>query len=195
MSIFQFRITMAAIDPSANPQHTGTANGEVPVRATLKMIYDPSGPGEADDDSEGSEDEDNYLKALLEGRESDDEEEDEEDETSSDDEEKNGGPSDPSKTKKARKEAAMKELIDALAEQNESDDEMDVDNSAGSNGIVTKSMPDKGKAKALPDDSEEEDSEEDSGDSLNGMEELVICTLDPEKVSSLCKSTQCDSRS
>ncbi|KAK4695424.1 FK506-binding nuclear protein, partial [Lecanoromycetidae sp. Uapishka_2] len=173
-----FRITMAAIDPTAKPEHTGTANGDTPVRATLKMVYDPSGPGEGDDDSEGSDDEENYLNALLEGRESDDEEDEE---TSSDDEETNGGPSDPSKTKKARKEAAMKELIDALAEQNESDDVMDVDTSAGANGTKTKSKPDKGKARALIGDSEDEDSEEDSDDSLDGMEELVVCTLDPEK--------------
>jgi FK506-binding nuclear protein len=171
---------MAAIDPSAKPEHTGTADGDAPVRATLKMIYDPSGPGDEEEDSEGSDDEDAYLKALLEGRDSEDEEDD--DESSSDDEEKNGGPSDPSKTKRARKEAAMKELMDALAEQNESDDEMDVDVSAGANGITTKSKADKGKAKALPGDSKEEDSEEDSDDSLDGMEELVVCTLDPEKV-------------
>lgn len=184
----QFRITMAAIDPSAKPEHTGTANGDTPVRATLKMVYDPSGPGEEEDDEEGSHDEDNYLKALLEGRESEDEDEEDDEESSSDDEERNGGPSDPSRTKKARKEAAMKELMDALAEQNESDDEMDVDISAGSNGIKMKSKPDKGKAKALPGDAEEEDGEEESADdSLDGMEELVVCTLDPEKVSLSCK--------
>lgn len=171
---------MAAIDPTAVPEHTGTVGGDTPARATLKVIYDPSGPG--DEDSDDSDEEDEYLKALLEGGGSDDDEDD--DETSSDDEEKNGGPSDPSKTKKARKEAAVQQMMQALAEQDsgDSEDEMDVDTSAVINGLVSKAK--KGKGKATAEDSEEDESisEDDTEGSLDGMEELVVCTLDPEKV-------------
>ena len=176
---FQFRITMAAIDPSATPEHTGTVNGDAPARATLKVVYDPSGP--AEDDSEDSDEKDDYLRKLLASADGDSEDEDDEDdeESSSDDEEANGGPSDPSKTKKARKEAAVQEMMKALAEQNDSDDEMDVDGLPGANGISKK--VDKGKGKATDEDLEDDASEVDSED-VDGLEELVLCTLDPEKV-------------
>lgn len=172
---------MAAIDPSAKPEHTGTANGDAPPRATLKLIYDPHGPGDEDASEEDSEDEEEYLKALLEGRESDDEESDEDEESSSDDE-KNGGPSDPSKTKKARQEAAMQEMMKALADSNDgSEDDVDMDSSPKANGLI-KSKSNKGKGKALVDESEDDESEDDSEDDLDGMDEQVVCTLDPEKV-------------
>lgn len=108
---------MAAIDPTAEPEHTGTANGETPPRATLKLIYDRSSQIDDEDDSEGSSDEQDYLKALMEGQDSDGEDEDEdEDESSSDDEDVNGGPSDPARSRKARKQAAAEQLMKALAE-------------------------------------------------------------------------------
>ena len=175
---------MAAIDPSAEPEHTGTANGNAPARATLKVVYDPNGTGE-EDDSEESEDEQEYLQKLLAGGDSEEDEDDEdedESESSSDDEEKNGGPSDPSKTKKARKEAAVQEMMKALAEQNDSDDEMDEDNLPGVNGFAKRPKVDKGKGKATDEDLEEDDSKDGSEESLDGMEEVVLCTLDPEKV-------------
>ena len=178
---------MAAIDPSAEPEHTGIVNGNAPARATLKVVYDPNGPSE-EDGSEESEDEEEYLKKLLAGGDSeddDDEDEDEnddDDESSSDDEEKNGGPSDPSKTKKARKEAAAQELLKALGEQSDSEDEMDVDNIPGLNGFAKKLKDKKGKGKATDEDLEEDDSEDDSEEAQDGLEEVVLCTLDPEKV-------------
>ena len=175
---------MAAIDPSAEPEHTGTANGNVPARATLKVVYDPNGTGE-EDDSEESEDEQEYLQKLLAGDDSEEDEDDEDEdeyESSSDDEEKNGGPSDPSKTKKARKEAAVQEMMKALAEQNDSDDETDEDNLPGVNGFAKRPKVDKGKGKATDEDLEEDDSKDGSEESLDGMEEVVLCTLDPEKV-------------
>ncbi|KAL2044978.1 hypothetical protein N7G274_002753 [Stereocaulon virgatum] len=175
-----FRITMAAIDPSAEPEHTGTANGNGPARATLKVVYDPNGSGE-EDESENSEDQEEYLQKLLAGGDSDDEDDEDEDESSSDDEEKNGGPSDPSKTKKARKEAALQEMMKALAEQNDSDDEMEEDNSPRTNGVTKKAKVDKGKGKATDEDMEKDDSEDGSEESLDDMEEVVLCTLDPEK--------------
>lgn len=178
-----FRITMAAIDPSATPEHTGTVNDDTKPRATLKLVYDAN-PGQDSDSDEGSDEEEEYLKALLAGRESEDEDEDEEDESSNDDEEKNGGPSDPSKTKKARKEAAMLQMMKAIAEApNDSEDEMDVDGSPQVNGLSKKSKANKGKGKAVAEDSEEDESlgEDDTEDSMDGMEEVVVCTLDPEK--------------
>ena len=172
---------MAAIDPSAAPEHTGTVNGDTRPRATLKLVYDTN-PGQDSDSDEGSDDEEEYLKALLAGRESEDEDED--DESSSDDEEKNGGPSDPSKTKKARKEAAMLQMMKAIAEgQGDSEDEMNLDESHQVNGLSKKSTANKGKGKAVAGDLEDESiGEDDTEDSMDGMEEVVVCTLDPEKV-------------
>lgn len=173
---------MAAIDPSAAPEHTGTVNGDIKSRATLKLIYDTNLGQNSDSDED---EEDQYLNNLLAGRESGDEDEDEDDESSSDDEERNGGPSDPSKTKKARKEAAMQQMMKALAEaQNDSEDEMDMSGSPRMNGMSKKGKVDKGKGKAVADDAEGESlGENDSEDSMDGMEEVVVCTLDPEKVS------------
>ena len=174
---------MAAIDPSAAPEHSGTVNGDTKPRATLKLVYDAN-PGHDSDSDEGSDEEEEYLKALLAGRESEDEDEDEDDESSSDDEEKNGGPSDPSKSKKARKEAAMLAMMKAIAEgQDASEDEMDVDGSPKVNGLSKKSEANKGKGKAVAQDLEDESlGENDTEDSMDGMEEVVVCTLDPEKV-------------
>ena len=165
---------MAAIDPSATPEHTGTANGDTLARATLKIIYEHIDLNPSEGSDEGSDD-DNYLKALLQDRDSEDEED--EDESSSDEEEKNGGPSDPSKTKKARKQAAMEQMMKALAENDS--DEIDLDSTSRTNGTLSKAK--KGKAKAS--DKDEEGSDEDDEEGLDGMEELVLCTLDPTKVS------------
>ena len=174
---------MAAIDPSATPEHTGTLDSETRPRATLKLVYDTN-PGEDSDSDEESDEEDEQLRALLAGRESEDENED--DESSSDDEEKNGGPSDPSKTKKARKEAAMLQMMKALAEaQDDSEIEMNVDELPQINGASKTLKANKGKGKAVAGDSEDESlGENDTEDSMDGMEEVVVCTLDPEKVGS-----------
>lgn len=176
---------MAAIDPSAAPKHTGTVNGDMKPRATLKLVYDAN-PGQDSDSDEDSDEEEEYLKALLAGRESEDEDKDEE--SSSEDEEKNGGPSDPSKTKKARKEASLLLMMKAIAEApNDNKDEMDVDESPQVNGLSEKSTANKGKGKAVAEDAEDESlGEGDTEDSMDGMEEVVVCTLDPEKVGNYC---------
>lgn len=161
---------MAAIDPTAAVQEV---EGQKAPRATLKLIRETD-----DDDDEDDEDYDEHdferIKAGLIGAgvlDDDDEdmsEDDDEDEDDSEDE-RNGGPSDPAKSKKAKVEALMKKLM-------ENDDEMDVDDlTNGVNG--TKS---KGKARAL--DDEEISSDEDDDDE-GEVEEFVLCTLDPEKVS------------
>ncbi|QIW98493.1 hypothetical protein AMS68_004011 [Peltaster fructicola] len=149
-----FRITMAAIDPSAE------AEGEegAPVRATLKIIRLPL--TEDDFDVEDEEDFDpDEMDAILAGAEEDSEDEDDDDED--DDLETNGGPSDPSKTKKARKaaaEAAIQKLLEAEGMDVDEDDDEDV------NGV--------------DDDEDDEDSDDDDGAEI---EEFVICTLDPQK--------------
>lgn len=177
-----FRITMAAIDPNATPEHTGTINDDAPARATLKIVYKLSDPKDDDEDSDEEED---YLQALLEAR---DDDEDEDGEESSDDEEKNGGPSDPSKSKKAREEAAVQKMLEALkqAVSDDSEKEMDVDGAPKLNGLATKSKLDKGKGKALAEELDDDESVgEDDTLEMNDMEELVVCTLDPAKVSHL----------
>ncbi|GAB7347497.1 hypothetical protein MBLNU459_g4403t1 [Dothideomycetes sp. NU459] len=145
-----FRITMAAIDPSAAPEGV---DGAAP-RATLKLIRAPLLDME-DDDSDFDPEE---MDAMLAEGESD------EDDESDDD--VNGGPSDPSKSKKALKMAALrKELAD----------EMDVEMTNGKT---------KGKGKVLDisedfDDDDEDDEDDDDEDFE--PEEFVICTLDPNQ--------------
>lgn len=155
-----FRITMAAIDP-ITPVEINEKNFSAPLRATLKLIRLPS-QGEDESDDEDYDDEE--MQKLLAGLGSDDESE-------SDDEEANGGPSDPAKSKKAQKEAAVKKLLENL--KSESDEEMD---DAVVNGLSAKA---KGKAKAAAvDESDDDDSEESEG---LEVEEFVVCTLDTER--------------
>lgn len=164
-----FRITMAAIDPSAEPEG---ADGAVP-RATLKVIRQSLLDDDDDEDSDSDFDQEQMERLLAE--EYSDESSDDDDEG-----EVNGGPSDPAKTKKARKEAAQLEIQKLIEE-----DGMDVDDESDSddmpNGIngVAKSAKALGKMPAGEDD-EDEDSDMDEA----FMEEYVICTLDPSKVCS-----------
>lgn len=168
----QFRITMAAIDPSAAPVYAGTANDNIPPRATLKLIrqdYDV-------DDDEGED----FAN------------DDDDDLSEDDNEEANGGPSDPSKSKGLHEETSIKQLLKAFAEnKSESDDDDDEDEDMeldgvngvdGINGIISKIK--KGKGKATDDD--DDDSDEDDLMNSIGLQEFVICTLDPEKVSIIC---------
>ena len=166
----KFRLTMAAIDPSVAPKDK--KNGNVPPRATLKIIFDPEGPDSEDDDDDDDEDLDDEQLGLMG---------EDEDESSSDDEDTNGGPSDPAKSKKARREAAANQIKKALEEIDpDSDEEMDVDSSPKTNGVVSKKK--KGKAKALEEDEESESDDGDDEEPSLGVEELVLCTLDGDKV-------------
>lgn len=155
-----FRITMAAIDPSQPPEHSDATETAQP-RATLKIIREPLHLDMEDyDDDESDFDEDEMNAMLAEGEDEDDE--------SSEDEEVAGGPSDPKKSKKARKEAAADQLRRELEAQ------MDVDMPNG-----------KGKGKLVngdDEDDDEEDDEDDDDESIDEPEEFVICTLDPSKV-------------
>ncbi|KAL5612272.1 hypothetical protein BROUX41_000188 [Berkeleyomyces rouxiae] len=128
-----FRITMAAIDPSASPVADSEGNiPEVP-RSTLKLIRMPPNFDDEEDDEEDFDEE--AMEALLNG--SDDEE---------DSEDENGGPSDPSKSKKSARAAALAKLIQAA--KDEEDEEME------------DAKPNKGKGVATESD-EESDEEED----------------------------------
>lgn len=152
-----FRITMAAIDPTQPPELGENSTG--PARATLKIVRQPNGYDDEDDD----EDDEEYMREIL--GESDSEDEDE-------DEEVNGGPSDPSKSKKARKEAALKQLMESI-DTADSDEEME----DGPNGITTNK---KGKAKATDEDEDDEEDSDDDSEEVE-VEEFVLCTLDAEK--------------
>lgn len=155
-----FRLSMAAIDPNAVPEF-GEGDEKKTPRATLKLIRVPA--DFFDDDSEDSDYEE------LEGEEEDEEEE------SSDGEEVNGGPSDSSRAKKPNKT----DLVKAIAEQESEDDEDEEDDSddeAAAKSALMKIM--KGKGKAIGNGDEASDDEEDSLE----LEEIVICTLDPENV-------------
>ncbi|KEQ99850.1 hypothetical protein AUEXF2481DRAFT_199779 [Aureobasidium subglaciale EXF-2481] len=97
-----FRLTMAAIDPSAEPEFDEDTKGKKP-RATLKIIRAPLQMEDDEDDSDFDPEEMDMMLAS-------DEEESEEE----------AGPSDPAKSKKARKAAAAKQLREEL-------ESMDVD--------------------------------------------------------------------
>lgn len=161
-----FRITMAAIDPSEEPEVDENSNSSRP-RATLKIIRQPM----------QSEEDDEYMRAMLADSDSDSNSDSEGSSEDESEEEVNGGPSDPAKSKKAKKEAAVKDLLEALKNE-DSDDEME--EAGGVNGANGTSIVKKGKAKAT--DKDEEDSEEeDSDDEDLEVEEFVLCTLDPDK--------------
>lgn len=144
---------MAAIDPDAMPEYADDADSSKPPRATLKIIRPPPGM-ELDDDEEDEDYSD----------------EDDEDEESDDDDESNGGPSDPAKARLAKQAARLRELEDAMDEDDDESDG-DVDLKAAISKLI------KGKGRLTDDD---DDASEDSEDLE--LEEVVVCTLDPEKV-------------
>jgi FK506-binding nuclear protein len=162
---------MAAIDPSAVPQ---IDDDNKALRATLKIIRAPMDEDDDEDDDEDYDEDDDdieAIKARLRGIISD--EDMSEDDDSED--EKNGGPSDPAKSKKAKQAALTKKL------QEELDEDIEMDESF-TNGVNGKS---KGKGKALDDEEIDSDDESiDSDDDDDEVEEFVLCTLDPERVSS-----------
>lgn len=144
---------MAAVDPNETPDYNSDVDSSKPSRVTLKMIRAP--PGFGDEDS--------------------DEESDEDDESSDDDEEVNGGPSDPVKSKKLKEAAALKEITDAMNEDGSDEDGDSVDIKSAISKLI------KGKDKATEEDDDDDDDDE-SDESDDEPEEIVICTLDPEKV-------------
>jgi FK506-binding nuclear protein len=164
-----FRITMAAVDPTEEPEADSEGNVPSVPRSTLRLVR-RAYPGLDDEDEDDELDED-QLRALIEaaGDDSSDEDEDE----------ANGGPSDPSKSKKQKQSAGLKKLLEAArAEEDDEDEDME---DAKPNGIK------KGKGKAIEDDDDDEDDDDeddDDDDSEDGadLENFVLCTLDTEKV-------------
>jgi FK506-binding nuclear protein len=108
--------------------------------------------------------------ADMDMDESDDDYEDDSEEDS-DDEEVNGGPSDKEKARKLREAAALKEMLE---EEDDDEDDEDDDEDFDLKAAISKLV--KGKAPATEDD---EDDESEEGLELD---EMVVCTLDPERV-------------
>lgn len=161
----QFRITMAAVDPTQEPEADGEGNIPSVPRSTLRLVK-RAFPG-LDDEDEDDEVDDEYLRALLAG----------EDDESDSDEEANGGPSDPAKSKKQKQAEAIKKLIESAQAESDEDEEME-----------DAKPKNKGKGKAVEEDSDEDDEDDDSDLDSEGadLENFVICTLDTERVSQLC---------
>jgi FK506-binding nuclear protein len=134
---------------------------------------DPDAPSEIDDGVDSNKPARATLKIVrpppgLDFDDDDDDDEDDEDDDE-DEEEINGGPSDKEKAKKLREAAALKDLEDAVAgDEGESDDD-DIDVKAAISKLI------KGKAPAT------EDEDDDDDESLE-LEEIVVCTLDPQTV-------------
>ncbi|OAA68471.1 fkbp-type peptidyl-prolyl cis-trans isomerase [Niveomyces insectorum RCEF 264] len=188
-------ISMAAIDPTAEPEADGEGNVPSTGRSTLRIVRRP-----LDFLGDDEDEEDDYLRSILAGSDDDDDDEDE------DDEEVNGGPSDPSK---ARRKNELRALLAAAAEDDDEDDEEDEDESdekdaemkdapaaATTNGTGKKSKPNgvakpskKGKEPLteadleIDEDEEESDEDEDEDDEDDlVLENFVLCTLDTERV-------------
>ncbi|KAF4581157.1 FK506-binding protein 4 [Ophiocordyceps camponoti-floridani] len=168
-----FRITMAALDPTEEPE--ADEDGVVPsvCRSTLRLVKRPwpgMGLGDDEDDEEIG---DEYIKALL-AESSDD-----------DDDEPNGGPSDPAKAKEQKQAAAVKKLMEATMDEDEDADMQDAKpNGVKEKGVDKAKGKGKGKAKALAkDEVSEQDSELASDDDVDegDLENFVVCTLDTER--------------
>ncbi|EHK17564.1 uncharacterized protein TRIVIDRAFT_173247 [Trichoderma virens Gv29-8] len=164
-----FRITMAALDPTQEPELDDSKNTPSVPRSTLRLIKRAFPGLDEDEDDELS---DEYLSALLGN--SDDE-----------DDEANGGPSDPAKAKKQKQAAAIKKLLEATNGEDSDDEEME---DAETNGVKSKkgksNAKGKGKGKAIEEEEEdeEEDEEDEDDDSEGGdLENFVLCTLDTER--------------
>jgi FK506-binding nuclear protein len=161
---------MAALDPTAPPQ---SEDADSTPRATLKILRDYVDPEEEDSDFDSEDDEDDDDVDAIERRIAD-ALSDEDEEEDSEDEDRHGGPSDPARSKKAKKEAALKALLNGMAEDDESEEEADGVNGAKKN---------KGKAKANGDISDVSMSDmEDESALFEEMDKFVLCTLDTDKV-------------
>ncbi|KAL7935231.1 hypothetical protein V8C35DRAFT_298874 [Trichoderma chlorosporum] len=166
-----FRITMAALDPTQEPELDDSKNTPSVPRSTLRLIK-RAFPGYDEDEDDELADE--YMSALLGN--SDDE-----------DDEANGGPSDPAKAKKQKQAAAIKALLEATNGEDSEDEEME---DAETNGVKGKkgkkgkaSAKGKGKAVVEEEEDDEEELEDDEDDDSEGgdLENFVLCTLDTER--------------
>lgn len=169
-----FRITMAALDPTAEPEVDDSKNAPSIPRSTLRLVKRAFSSYNEDEYNEDEDDElsEEYMSALLGG--SDDE-----------DEEANGGPSDLSKAKKQKQAAAIKKLLEAANGVGSDDEEMEDAEAKPKKG--KKAAPSaKGKGKAVVEEEEdseeeEEEDEEDDDSEAGDLENFVVCTLDTER--------------
>ncbi|KAK5078457.1 peptidylprolyl isomerase fpr3 [Lithohypha guttulata] len=150
-----FRLTMAAIDPSEQPELEAADDKQKP-RATLKVVR------VAEDMFDDDEDEDDY------------EDMDEDDEDDSEEEGVNGGPS----SKKPKSKAAL--LAGDDDEDMEDEDEEDEEDAKDLLARIM-NVDKKGKSKALNGLNDDDDDEDDDSVEGLGLDEVVMCTLDPEK--------------
>ncbi|KAI9832818.1 MAG: peptidylprolyl isomerase fpr4 [Phylliscum demangeonii] len=149
-------ITMAAIDPSAEPE-LGDANGSADSpKATLKILCQFR---DYDDDSS---DEGTVHVDAFKGLGN----------LSDEDEDRNGGPSDRAKATKGKNQKGIAHLQKAGDKE---DDQKPVGSPVlnGPNAALSKKALGKAKATEAPDDSDS-DAQEDSD-----IHEFVVCTLDP----------------
>ncbi|GAM34161.1 hypothetical protein TCE0_015r01560 [Talaromyces pinophilus] len=131
-AVAMFRVSMAAIDPDAEPEYEDDAAAGKPPRSTLKIVRVPADMDMDDEDDEDYEDVDS--------------------EDDSDDEEINGGPSDKAKAKQ-RQAAALMDL-DGEEDDDEEDDTDRGDFKAALSQLI------KGKGPATGDEDEDDDDEE-----------------------------------
>jgi len=156
---------MAAIDPTEEPEILDGDDNK-PARATLKIVRIPDHM--MAEDSDESDDED-YLDGI----------EDDEDDSDDSEGEVNGGPSDLKKSKKNILLDMIKmEAEDDDEEMGEDDESEDSGEEAEAKALLKKLM--KGKDKAV--DGEDSDSDLDEDEDALELEEVVVCTLDPQSV-------------
>jgi FK506-binding nuclear protein len=157
---------MAAIDPTEEPMYDEDDTERKAPRATLKIVRIPGDMfGDDEDDSE-DDDEMDLLNGLGEDSDEDSEEE-----------EVNGGPSETKKAKAIK--AGLKNLVDG------DDEDMEDISEDDAKAITALKKIMKGKGKAMANDSDKDSDDLDDDEDPLELEEVVICTLDPEKVSSL----------
>nr|KMM65424.1 FK506-binding protein 4 [Coccidioides posadasii RMSCC 3488] len=149
-------------------------NASAMFRVTMAAI-DPDALPELEDEASAHKPPRATLKIVRPppGLDLDDDEDDEdysdiEDDDASSDDEANGGPSDPTKAKLAKQAAKLKEMEGAMDEDEDDSDGDDIDLKAAISKLI------KGKGKVT------DDSGSEGSDDLE-LEEVVDCTLDPEK--------------
>ncbi|RDA85772.1 hypothetical protein CP532_6314 [Ophiocordyceps camponoti-leonardi (nom. inval.)] len=170
-----FHITMAALDPTAEPQ--ADDDGSIPsvCRSTLRIIKGTFPGADSDDDDDDEDLDDDFVKSLFSHSLRHDDDDDEDDE----DDEPNGGPSDPAKAKKQKQAAAVKKLMEATKDEAEDEDMQDAKPN-GTKGKDKAKGKGKGKAKDHDSDQESEEDSDDCSDCDEDLENYVVCTLDTQ---------------
>ena len=199
---------MAAIDPSASIDSSNSSDSPKP-RATLKIVkersdmedlmddyYDESDDDDDEDDDDDDDDDDDendekLQKLLKSAKDMGDEMDVDEDEDDYEDGE--GGTNEIltriNGAKASKHNGAEKSNLDRKGGKtsvNGGTRKAKVNLANGVNGIKEKKSSENGlvtnEPEELLEDVSDEDEDEDDDDSAYGLEEFVLCTLDPEKV-------------